>query len=277
MQKTCWNTGKNNQRTKTRKVKTMSQTIYAVIQSNPNFFGIDANIKLYEKEQDAKETIKQNLKSVLATLEEKFNDHNFTKDLYDTILQSNKPGYYITDKEQNQYKSSIIKLNIKDEKPYGNDTQKLDELCYYHDIIKLTLNAARIAANMQHTEKETELVHQYIQSLQTAIRMATELANKNSKENHEPYTIWAVVTETEEFGKINIQLYHQYKNAKNELTQTLWNLLTEQNDNKKLSPEKKKIWQEFNQNKNKLPDFAFENEARTQVYYGEIIPMTVNV
>ena len=255
----------------------MSQTIYAVIQSNPNFFGIDANIKLYEKEQDAKETIKQNLKSVLATLEEKFNDHNFTKDLYDTILQSNKPGYYITDKEQNQYKSSIIKLNIKDEKPYGNDTQKLDELCYYHDIIKLTLNAARIAANMQHTEKETELVHQYIQSLQTAIRMATELANKNSKENHEPYTIWAVVTETEEFGKINIQLYHQYKNAKNELTQTLWNLLTEQNDNKKLSPEKKKIWQEFNQNKNKLPDFAFENEARTQVYYGEIIPMTVNV
>lgn len=253
MQKTCWNTGKNNQRTKTRKVKTMSQTIYAVIQSNPNFFGIDANIKLYEKEQDAKETIKQNLKSVLATLEEKFNDHNFTKDLYDTILQSNKPGYYITDKEQNQYKSSIIKLNIKDEKPYGNDTQKLDELCYYHDIIKLTLNAARIAANMQHTEKETELVHQYIQSLQTAIRMATELANKNSKENHEPYTIWAVVTETEEFGKINIQLYHQYKNAKNELTQTLWNLLTEQNDNKKLSPEKRKYGKNSTKTKTNSP------------------------
>lgn len=255
----------------------MNHTIYAVIQSDPNFFGIDANIKLYEKEQDAKETMKQNLKSVLATLEEKFNDPNVTKSIYNEVLQSNKPGYRITDIEENQYESSIIKLNIKDEKPYENDTQKLDELCYYHDLIKLTLNAARIAANMQHTEKKTEHVHQYIQSLRTAIRMATELANKNSKENHEPYTVWAVVTETEEFGKINIQLYHQYKNAKNELTQTLWNLLTEQDDNKKLSPEKKKIWQEFNQNKNKLPDFAFENEAHTQVYYGEIIPMTVNV
>lgn len=69
MQKTCWNTGKNNQRTKTRKVKTMSQTIYAVIQSDPNFFGIDANIKLYEKEQDAKHKLEQDLKTILENIE----------------------------------------------------------------------------------------------------------------------------------------------------------------------------------------------------------------
>lgn len=255
----------------------MNHTIYAVIQSDPNFFGIDTNIKLYEKEQDAKETMKQNLKSVLATLEEKFNDPNVTKSIYDEVLQNNKPGYRITDIEENQYESSIIKLNIKDEKPYGNDTQKLDELCYYHDLIKLTLNAARIAANMQHTEKETEHVHQYIQSLRTAIQMATELKNGITEENQKPYTIWAVITETERFGKANIQLYHQHKNAKGDLAKTLWNLLTKENNKTGLSPEEKKIWHDFVNDKSRILSFGFEDKSHSQMNYGKIMPITVNV
>ena len=48
----------------------MNHTIYAVIQSDPNFFGIDANIKLYEKEQDAKHKLEQDLKTILANIEE---------------------------------------------------------------------------------------------------------------------------------------------------------------------------------------------------------------
>lgn len=70
--------------------------------------------------------------------------------------------------------------------------------------------------------------------------MATELNNGITEENQKPYTIWAVITETEGFGKANIQLYYQHKNAKSDLAKTLWNLLTKENNKTGLSPEEKR-------------------------------------
>lgn len=261
----------------------MSQTIYAVIQSDPNFFGIDANIKLYEKEQDAKHKLEQDLKTILTNIEENpLNTYNtITINIYHTFLKNQKQYYFITDDEDIQYKGFLAKLTIKDDKPDKDNTQhttqKLDELCYYHDLIKLTLNKARFAANESNPKKEKETINDYIQSLEKAIQMATELNNGITEENRKPYTIWAVITETEGFGKTNIQLYHQHKNAKRDLAKTLWNLLTKENNKTGMSPEEKKIWHDFVNDKSRILSFGFEDKTHSQMNYGKLIPMTVNV
>lgn len=265
----------------------MNHTIYAVIQSDPNFFGIDANIKLYEKEQDAKHKLEQDLKTILENIEKNpLNTFNTTittyrKNIYHTFLKNQKQNYLITDHKDTRYEGFLTKLTIKDDKPDKDNTQhttkKLDELCYYHDLIKLTLNKARIAANESNPKKEKETINNYIQSLGKAIQMATELNNGITKENRKPYTIWAVITETERFGKANIQLYHQHKNAKGDLAKTLWNLLTKENNKTGLSPEEKKIWHDFVNDKSRILSFGFEDKSHSQMNYGKIMPITVNV
>lgn len=261
----------------------MNHTIYAVIQSDPKNFGIDANIKLYEKEQDAKHKLEQDLKTILANIEENpLNTYNtITINIYHNFLKNQKQYYFITDNEDTQYKGFLAKLTIKDEKPNKDNTQhttkKLDELCYYHDLIKLTLNKARIAANESNPKKEKEIINDYIQSLGKAIQMATELNNGITEKNRKPYTIWAVITETEGFGKANIQLYHQHKNAKGNLAKTLWNLLTKGNNKTGLSPEEKKIWHDFVNDKSRILSFGFEDKSHSQMNYGKIMPITVNV